>query len=105
MYEKHYIYPINGKKKHFDLKKLKGIIAKIKDLEGRIDSLPTTEAAQKMISEALEKNKVGQNFSEVYESKIVNIKEEVIRLSNLGFSCQPIGRSEWLMRKKIIGQM
>jgi hypothetical protein len=100
-----YVNPINGKKKHFDLKKLKGIIDKIKDLEGRIDSLPTTEAVQEMISEALEKNRVGQNFSEVYESKIVNIREEVIRLSNLGFDCQPIGNREWLMRKKIIGQM
>ena len=70
-----------------------------------MDSFPTTEAVQKMISEALEKNGVGQNFSEVYESKIVNIKEEVIRLSNLGFDCQPIGNSEWLMRKKIIGQI
>jgi len=100
-----YVNPINGKKKHFDLKKLKGIIAKIKDVEGRIDNLPTTEAVQKMISEALERNRVGQNFSEVYESKIVNIKDEVIRLSNLGFDCQPIGNSEWLMRKKMIGQM
>ena len=53
-----------------------------------------------MISEALEKNRVGQNSSEVYESKIVNVKGEVIRLSNLGFDCQPIGNSEWLMRKK-----
>ena len=100
-----YVNPINGKKKHFDLKKLKGIIAKIKDLEGRIDSLPTTEAVQEVISEVLEKNGVGQNSSEVYESKIVNIKEEVIRLSNLGFDCQPIGNSEWLMRKKTMGQM
>jgi hypothetical protein len=92
-------------RKHFDLKKLKGIIDKIKDLEGRIDSLPTTEAVQNMISEALEKNRVGQNSSEVYESKIVNIKGEVIRLSNLGFDCQPIGNSEWLMRKKMMGQI
>ena len=100
-----YVNPINGKKKHFDLKKLKGIIAKIKDLEGKIDNIPTVEMVQKMISEALEKNGVGPNFSEVYESKIVNIKGEVIRLSNLGFDCQPIGNSEWLMRKKMMGQM
>lgn len=69
------------------MKKLKGIIARIKDLEGRMGRLLTTEAVQEMISEALEKNGVGQNFSEVYEIKIVNIKEEVIRLSNLGFDC------------------
>jgi hypothetical protein len=48
---------------------------------------------------------VGQNSYEVYESKIVNSKDEVINLSNLGFDCQPIGKREWLMRKKTLGQM
>ena len=98
-----YLNPINGKKKHFDLKQIKGIIAKIKGIERGLDGLPTAEMVQKMISEALEKNGVGQNPSETYESTIVNTKEEVIRLSNLGFDCQPIGNSEWLMRKKTIG--
>ena len=60
---------------------------------------------QKMISKALEKNRVGQNPSETYERKIVNTKDEVIRLSNLDFDCQPIGNSEWLMRKKLLGQI
>ncbi|MEA2055783.1 MAG: site-specific integrase [Candidatus Thermoplasmatota archaeon] len=100
-----YVNPINGKKKHFDMKQIKGIIAKIKDLEKRLDVLPTDESVQKMILEALEKNGVGQNSSEVYESKIVNSKEEVINLSNLGYDCQSIGNREWLMRKKTLGQM
>ena len=45
----------------------------------------------------------GTKGEEYARDKIVNSKEEVIRLSDLGFSCQPIGRSEWLMRKKTIG--
>jgi len=100
-----YVNPINGKKKHFDLKQLKGIIAKIKDLEGRIDSLPATEMVQKMIVETIEKHGLNQNSSEMFESKIVGTKEEVIQLSNRGFSCQPMGSDEWLMRRKILGQM
>jgi len=87
------------------MKQIKGIIAKIKDLEGRIDGLPSTEAVQKMISELSKKNRIRQDSSEVYKSKIVNTKEEVIRLSNLGFDCQQIGNGEWLMRKKLLGQI
>jgi len=100
-----YVNPINGKKKHFDLKQIKGIIAKIKDLEGRIDNLPTSEMVQKIVSEVLEKSGFSRDPIEEYESKIVNTKEEVIQLSNLGFDCQSIGKSEWLMRKKILGQI
>ena len=100
-----YVNPINGKKKHFDMKQIKGIIAKIKDLEKRLDVLPTDESVQKMISEAVKENGGVQNSSEIYESKIVNSKEEVVNLSNLGYDCQPIGNREWLMRKKTLGQM
>jgi len=98
-----YVNPINGQKKHFDMKQLEGIIAKIKDLEERIDCIPTIETIRKMILKILEKNEIGRNSSEIYESKIVNTKEEVINLSNLGFDCQLIGNNEWLMRKKNIG--
>jgi site-specific recombinase XerD len=100
-----YINPINGKKKHFDMKQMKGILAKIKDLEGRIDCLPTSEMVKKTVSGLLEENGISRNLLGEYESKIVNTKEEVIRLSNLGFDCQPIGNREWLMRKKILGQL
>ena len=85
------------------MKQLKGIIAKIKDLEGRIDNLPSSEMVQKIVSEILEKSKISEDSTEEYESKIVNTKEEVILLSNLGFDCQPIVNGEWLMRKKILG--
>jgi len=100
-----YVNLINGKKKHFDMKQMKGILAKIKDLEGRIDSLPTSEMVKKIVSKLLEENRSSRNPLGEYESKIVNTKEEVVRLSNLGFDCQPIGKGEWLMRKKILGQL
>ena len=62
------------------------------------------EIVQKTVEEILENYGISKNPVEKYESKIVNIKEEVIRLSDLGFSCQPIGNGEWLMRKKLLGQ-
>jgi integrase len=99
-----YLNPINGKKKHFDLKQVKGIIAKIKDVEERLDSLPTIETVQKIVNEILEKKDVCQNSSEDYESKIVCNEKEIIQLSNLGYDCQFIGHEKWLMRKKVIGQ-
>ena len=99
-----YLNPINGKKKHFDMKQVKGIIAKIKDVEERLDSLPTVETVQKIVDEIMEKKEVCQNSSENYESKIVCSETEIIQLSNLGYDCQFIGREKWLMRKKVIGQ-
>ena len=57
------------------------------------------------MSEILEENGISKDSVEEYESKIVNTKEEVIQLSNLGFDCQPVGNGEWLMRKKILGQI
>ena len=57
------------------------------------------------ILEVLEKNGVGQKSSEVYESRIVNSKDKVIQLSNLGFDCRPIRSNEWLMQKKLLGQL
>ena len=73
--------------------------------EPTIDSLPTTEMVKKIVSKLLEENGISRNPLWEYESKIVNTKEEVIRLSNLGFDCQPIGNREWLMRKKVLGQL
>ena len=99
-----YLNPINGKKKHFDLKQVKGIIAKIKDVEERLDILPTVETVQKIVDEIMEKKEVCQNSSETYESKIVCSETEIIQLSNRGYDCQFIGREKWLMRKKVIGQ-
>ena len=100
-----YVNPINGKKKHFDLKQVKGIVGKIKDLEERLDKLPTIEVVQKLVMEILEKCIPNQDSREEYDSKIVRSEKEVIRLSNQGYDCQLIGSGKWLMRKKLLGQM
>ena len=99
-----YLNPINGRRKHYDLRQIKGIIAKIKDIENQLDSLPTIEIVQKIVNEILEKHGTCQNSSETYESKIVCSEKDIIQLSNLGYDCQFVGQSKWLMRKKVIGQ-
>jgi len=71
---------------------MKRILAKIKYLEGRMDNLPTIKMVKKIVSKLLEENGISKNPLGEYESKIVNTKGEVIQLSNLGFSCQPIGK-------------
>ena len=81
------------------------ILAKIRYLEGRIDNLPTIEIVQKTVEEILVNYGISKNPVEKYESKIVNSKEEVVRLSDLDFDYQSIGNSEWLMRKKMMGQI
>lgn len=100
-----YVNPINGKKKHFDLKQLKGIIAKIKDLDERMDKLPTVEMIQKIVMETLEKQILDQNSIKAYDSKIACCEKDVIRLSNQGYDCQLLDSGKWLMRKKLLGQL
>ena len=99
-----YLNPINGRRKHYDLRQIKGIIAKIKDIEDRLDRLPTIEIVQKIVNDILEKHGACQSSPETYESKIVYSEKEIIQLSNLGYDCQFIGHEKWLMRKKVIGQ-
>jgi len=99
-----YVNPINGKKKYFDLKQVKGIVGKIKDLEERLDKLPTIEVVQKLVMEILEKYIPNQDSREEYDSKIVCSEKEIVQLSKLGYDCQFIGHEQWLMRKKVIGQ-
>jgi hypothetical protein len=58
-----YLNPMNGKRKYYDLNQIKGIIAKITDIEKRLDSLPTIEVVQKIVDEILQKK--GQNSPEM----------------------------------------
>jgi len=48
-----YLNPINGKRPVFDLKKMEGIIAKIKDMNARIDSLVKTDDLKEVIKEVV----------------------------------------------------
>ncbi|MCW1296716.1 MAG: site-specific integrase [Candidatus Parvarchaeota archaeon] len=96
-----YLNPINGKKLVFDLKQMEGIIAKIKDMDARIDNLIKTDDLKKIIREVVSQELKNQLMSKQYESKVVSSEEEVVELSNLGYECQPLGNGKWLMRRKI----
>ena len=96
-----YLNPINGKKPVFDLKKIEGIIAKIKDMDARIDSLVKTDDLKEVIKEVVKEELKNQISAKQYESKIVSTEKEVIELSNLGYECQPLRNGGWLMRRKI----
>jgi len=84
----------------FDLKKIEGIIAKIKDMDARIDNLVKTDDLKEVIKEVVREELKNQISAKQYESKIVSTEEEVIELSNLGYECQPLGNRKWLMRRK-----
>ena len=84
--------PINGKKHTFDLKKLKGIIAKIKEMDAKIDDFIKADDLKNVVKETIENE---------FDSKIVTTEKEIIELSNQEYDCQFIGKSKWIMRKKI----
>ncbi|MFQ5975104.1 MAG: tyrosine-type recombinase/integrase [Candidatus Hydrothermarchaeales archaeon] len=77
-----YLNPINHVRE-YDLSKIEDIKAKIKGLEKRIKDLETSKIK-----------------SSNYQAKIVTSEEEVIKFAELGFDCQPIAHSRWLMRCK-----
>ena len=97
-----FLNPLHGKN-CFDLKKMKGIIGKIKSLEERIDHLMDKDFLGDLVREVLKDEGFFDDDVEEYESMIVSVKKDVIQLSNHGFSCQPLGDGEWLMRKKVRG--
>ncbi|MDG6218120.1 MAG: site-specific integrase [Candidatus Thermoplasmatota archaeon] len=98
-----FLNPLHGEKNCFDLKKMNGIIGKIKSLEERIDHLTNKDFLGELVREVLKDKGFFDDDVEKYESVIVSGKKDVIRLSDLGFSCQPLGDGMWLMRKKVRG--
>jgi hypothetical protein len=79
---------------------LEDIQAKIKDLDSRIDNFIKTDDLKKIIKEIVSEELKKQTITKQYESRIVSTEKEVIELSNLGYECQPLGNSRWLMRRK-----
>jgi len=78
-----YLNPISLKRE-YDLNKLNDIKAKIRELEKRIKGLETTKTN-----------------SDSYDAKIVTSEEEIVEFAKVGYDCQPVGTSRWLMRKQI----
>jgi len=67
------------------LNKLEGLKAKIKELEEEIRKLKEERVSNQA----------------KYDVKIVTSEEEIIELAKLGYDCQPIGESKWLMKIEI----
>ena len=96
-----YLNPINGKKHTFDLKKLKGIIAKIKEMDAKIDDFIKADDLKNVVKETIVRELKTETIENEFDSKIVTTEKEIIELSNQGYDCQSIGKSKWIMRKKI----
>ncbi|MHC1605295.1 MAG: hypothetical protein ACXQTP_04935 [Candidatus Methanofastidiosia archaeon] len=96
-----YLNPINGKKHTFDLKKLKGIIAKIKEMDAKIDDFIKADNLKNVVKEIIVQELKTETIENEFDSKIVTAEKEIIELSNQGYNCQSIGTSKWLMRKRI----
>ena len=77
-----YLNPLS-KKQEIDLNKLEGLKAKIRELEEEIKKL----------------KEEGVRNQAKYDVRIVTSEEEIIELAKLGYDCQPIGESRWLMKR------
>lgn len=70
-------------------------------MDARIDNFIKTDDLKKIIKGVVSEELKNQASVNQYESKIVSTKEDVIKLSNLGYECQPLGNGNWLMRRKV----
>jgi len=90
-----YLNPINGKRKHYDLKEIKGIRGKIQDMDKRI---PSIEQIKELIKEVLQDELIRLKQVVEHDSRIVSTEQEVLELSKMGYSCSFLGNGKWLMR-------
>ena len=89
-----YLNPINGKKRHYNLREIKGIQKKIQDIDKRILDV---EQVKELVKEIIEEELI--RFKQVVEhdSKIVSSEQEIIEFSKIGYNCTPLGNGKWLM--------
>ena len=78
-----YLNPINYKRE-YDLNKLKDIKAKIRELERKIKYL----------------EKIKSNPGSC-DAILVTSEEKIVEFAKLGYDCQLVGISRWLMRRQI----
>ncbi len=84
-----YINPVNGDKRHYNLKEVKGIQDKIKDMDKRI---PTIKQIKEIIVETM------KELRPQSDTIIVNSEKDIIEYSKQGYSCTPLGNGKWLMK-------
>jgi len=90
-----YLNPINGKKRYYNLREIKGIQKKIQDIDKKVLDI---EQVKELIKEVIEEELI--RFKQVIEhdSKIVSSEQEIIEFSKIGYNCTPLGNGKWLMR-------
>jgi hypothetical protein len=90
-----YLNPINGKKRYYNLKEIKGIQNKIQDIDKRILDI---EQVKELVKEAIEEELIRFKKAIEHDSKIVTSEQELIEFSKIGYNCTPLGNGKWLMR-------
>jgi len=90
-----YLNPIDGKKKYYNLKEIKGIREKIQDMDKRI---PSVEQIKELVKEVLQEEMIRLKQVVEHDSRIVSTEQEVLELSKMGYSCSFLGNGKWLMR-------
>ena len=90
-----YLNPINGKRKYYNLKEIKGIRGKIQNMDKRI---PSIEQIKKLIKEVLQEEMIRLKQVVEHDSRIVSTEQEILEFSKLGYSCTALGNGKWLMR-------
>jgi len=90
-----YLNPINGKKRYYNLREIKGIQRKIQDIDKRILEI---DQVKKLVKTVIEEELL--RFKQVIEhdSRIVTSEQEIIEFSKIGYNCTPLGNGKWLMR-------
>jgi len=90
-----YLNPINGDKKYYDLKEIKGIQGKIQDMDKRILSI---EQIRELIKDVLHEELAHLKQVAEHDSRIISSEQEIMELSKLGYSCTSLGNGKWLMK-------
>jgi len=90
-----YLNPINGKRKYYNLKEIKGIRGKIQDMDKRI---PSIEQIKELIKEVLQEEMIRLKQVVEHDSRIVSTEQEILEFSKIGYSCTSLGNGKWLMK-------
>jgi integrase/recombinase XerD len=89
----HFLNPISGDKKHYNLEEIKDIQSKIQDMDGKILNInQIKDLMTKLFEEKVEELKPKT------DSIIVSTEQDIIKYTNLGYSCTPLGNNKWLMK-------
>jgi site-specific recombinase XerD len=99
-----YLNPLSGTQNRHNLEEIKGLKAKVEELEEQIKHLIDGSAFYEMMCSYIQKqglNGEAQKSPEKFDVKIVSDEEEIISLASIGYECHRIGPNKWLMKRRI----